>query len=330
MPQINLGSKEVSCKIVYYGPGKSGKTTNLEQVHKRAPKDAVGALTSIATEQDRTLYFDFLPLDLGKIAGMTTRFQLYTVPGQIYYDATRKLVLRGVDGIIFVADSSVVMREENRESLENLRVNLAEIGLQFHDPSDQRYVPVVLQYNKRDARDAMSIEDMQSDLNPQGSLLYFEATARDGNGVFATLKGASSLVIDRLNRLYGSGASKQRRTVEPTKPLASSGPSHVATIPSKALPPAFPALPSGSSPTPPTGEHIPTPVGVIAPAPLTGLPVKMPPDGVSPLAGSRPRQNGSSARLKASLPPSMVPVVLMIGGITVGVITVAIIAFMLW
>ena len=129
MVQINFGQREVSCKVVFYGPGMSGKTTNLEIIHKKAPKDAVGEMVSIATETDRTLYFDFLPLDLGQVAGMRTKFQLYTVPGQIYYNATRKLVLQGVDGVIFVADSNPDKMPENLESFQNLRDNLAEMGL---------------------------------------------------------------------------------------------------------------------------------------------------------------------------------------------------------
>ena len=139
MVQINFGQREVSCKVVFYGPGMSGKTTNLEIIHKKAPKDAVGEMVSIATETDRTLYFDFLPLDLGQVAGMRTKFQLYTVPGQIYYNATRKLVLQGVDGVIFVADSSPEKMAENLESLQNLRDNLAEMSLTLDD------VPLVIQ-----------------------------------------------------------------------------------------------------------------------------------------------------------------------------------------
>src|SRR6187397_750287 len=142
MVQINFALREVNCKIVYYGPGMSGKTTNLEIVHKKAPEANKGELTSIATEGDRTLFFDFMPLDLGTIAGMRTRFQLYTVPGQVYYNSTRKLVLQGVDGIVFVADSSAAMVEENLESMRNLEQNLAEYGKSLAN------LPLIIQYNK--------------------------------------------------------------------------------------------------------------------------------------------------------------------------------------
>src|SRR3954468_23070137 len=190
MVQINFGQREVSCKVVFYGPGMSGKTTNLEIIHKKAPKDAVGEMVSIATETDRTLYFDFLPLDLGQVAGMRTKFQLYTVPGQIYYNATRKLVLQGVDGVIFVADSTPEKMAENLESLQNLRDNLAEMSLNVED------VPLVLQYNKRDLPNALSVADMNAQLNPTNAPA-FEACARDGKGVFATLKEVSRLVIEK-------------------------------------------------------------------------------------------------------------------------------------
>ena len=181
MVQINFGQREVSCKIVFYGPGMSGKTTNLEVIHQKAPKQAVGEMVSIATETDRTLYFDFMPMDLGQVAGMHTKFMLYTVPGQIYYNATRKLVLQGVDGIIFVADSDPNKMSENLESLQNLRDNLAEMGLALED------IPLVLQYNKRDLPGAMPVPDMNAQMNPMG-VPTFEACARDGRGVFGTLK----------------------------------------------------------------------------------------------------------------------------------------------
>ena len=144
MVQINFAKKQVNAKVVYYGPGMSGKTTNLEVIHQRAPEGNRGELTSISTEGDRTLFFDFMPLDLGTVAGMRTCFQIYTVPGQVYYSSTRKLVLQGVDGLIFVADSSPNMMEENLESLRDLAENLAEYGRSIED------MPLVIQYNKRD------------------------------------------------------------------------------------------------------------------------------------------------------------------------------------
>ena len=204
MVQINFALREVNCKIVYYGPGMSGKTTNLEIVHKKAPESNKGELTSIATEGDRTLFFDFMPLDLGMIAGMRTRFQLYTVPGQVYYNSTRKLVLQGVDGIVFVADSSESKMEENLESLENLKNNLAEYG------KDIREIPLVLQYNKRDLPDAMPVEGLNEKLNPWG-VPYFEAVAITGEGVFPTLKCLSGMVLETLNRDHREQAAPQAR-----------------------------------------------------------------------------------------------------------------------
>src|SRR3954469_19620180 len=211
MVQINFGQREVSCKIVFYGPGMSGKTTNLEIIHQKAPKQAVGEMVSIATETDRTLYFDFMPMDLGQVAGMHTKFMLYTVPGQIYYNATRKLVLQGVDGVIFVADSDPNKMGENLESLQNLRDNLAEMGLTLDD------MPIVLQYNKRDLPTAMSVADMNARMNPTNAPA-FEACARDGKGVFATLKEVSRLVIEKLNKEHAP-ASNRRRTASSMSPV---------------------------------------------------------------------------------------------------------------
>ncbi|MDJ0521649.1 MAG: ADP-ribosylation factor-like protein, partial [Planctomycetota bacterium] len=176
MVQINFAQKEIQCKIVYYGPGMSGKTTNLELIHAKAPDDHRGELTSIATTGERTLYFDYMPLDLGQIAGISTKFQLYTVPGQIYYKSTRRLVLQGVDGIVFVADSSAEKMRENKESLADLEDNLKEIGKTLKD------LPIVMQYNKRDLPDALPVEDLQRELNSYG-FPHMEATATVGDGV---------------------------------------------------------------------------------------------------------------------------------------------------
>ena len=159
MVQINFALKEVNCKVVFYGPGMSGKTTNLEIVHQKAPEENKGELTSISTDGDRTLFFDFMPLDLGNVAGMRTKFQLYTVPGQVYYNSTRKLVLQGVDGVIFVADSDPEKMDENVESYANLIENLAEYG------KDVRELPHVIQYNKRDVPGALPVEEIDQLLN---------------------------------------------------------------------------------------------------------------------------------------------------------------------
>ncbi len=193
MASINYASKEISCKIVFYGPGLSGKTTNLQYVHKKIPPHSKGDLISLATDQDRTLFFDFLPVDIGKIHGFATKFQLYTVPGQVYYNATRKLVLRGVDGLVFVADSQRSKMDENLESLENLAENLSEYGYRVER------IPMVMQYNKRDLNFICPLEEMQRKLNPRG-LPHFEAVATKGTGVFDTLKCISKLVLDQAKR----------------------------------------------------------------------------------------------------------------------------------
>jgi mutual gliding-motility protein MglA len=193
MVSINYSSREVSCKIVYYGPGLSGKTTNLQYVHAKVPKKTRGDLISLATDADRTLYFDFLPINIGAINGFATKFQLYTVPGQVFYNATRKLVLRGVDGLVFVADSQRSKRDENIESLNNLKENLIEYGYDIYT------LPIVLQYNKRDLPDVMSIEEMQQDLN-WNNLPHFEASAVKGVGVFDTLKMITKVVLNRATK----------------------------------------------------------------------------------------------------------------------------------
>lgn len=190
MVSINYAFKEISCKIVYYGPGLSGKTTNLQYVHKKIPSNTKGELISLATDADRTLFFDFLPLNIGDIHGFSAKFQLYTVPGQVFYNATRKLVLRGVDGLVFVADSQRSKMDENLESLENLKENLREYGY------DMDKLPMVFQYNKRDLPDIASLEELEAQLNPKG-LVLFESVATTGQGVFDTLKCITKMVLDK-------------------------------------------------------------------------------------------------------------------------------------
>ncbi len=200
MVSINYSSREVCCKIVFYGPGLSGKTTNLQYVHSKVPQNSRGKLISLATEADRTLYFDFLPINIGSINGFTAKFQLYTVPGQVYYNATRKLVLRGVDGIVFVADSQVDKMDENIESLLNLEDNLVEYGYSIDE------IPVVIQYNKRDLPNVMSVEQLNAQLNKRG-WPTFEASATIGNGVFDTLKLIIKLVLDKAKN---TGTSRMK------------------------------------------------------------------------------------------------------------------------
>ena len=224
MSMINYASREINCKIVYYGPGLGGKTTNLEHVYGKVQPDTRGKLISLATETERTLFFDFLPVDLGTIRGFKTRFHLYTVPGQVYYNASRKLILKGVDGIVFVGDSQVERMEANQEAMQNLYDNMAEYGY------DLTTMPFVIQYNKRDLPNAASIRELQASLNPgwevsdparmrpiadaahPGEQLveqlttgewierapYLEAVAVSGEGVFETLKVISKLVLKAL------------------------------------------------------------------------------------------------------------------------------------
>jgi len=201
MVQINFALKEVNCKVVFYGPGMSGKTTNLEIVHQKAPEENKGELTSISTDGDRTLFFDFMPLDLGNVAGMRTKFQLYTVPGQVYYNSTRKLVLQGVDGIIFVADSDPDKMDENVESYANLIENLAEYG------KDVRELPHVIQYNKRDLPNAMPVAEIDKILNKFG-VPTFEAVAYTGEGVFPTLKTLAAMVLESIEKIDGRNPRK--------------------------------------------------------------------------------------------------------------------------
>ncbi|MGH7552566.1 MAG: GTP-binding protein [Longimicrobiales bacterium] len=192
MSMINYASREINCKLVYYGPGLGGKTTNLEYVFNKVNPETRGKLISLATEQERTLFFDFLPVDLGTIRGFKTRFHLYTVPGQVYYNASRRLILKGVDGIVFVADSQAERMDANIAALENLYENLQDYGY------DSQRLPIVLQWNKRDLQNAVPTEELRAQLNPAG-LPEFEAVAVDGRGVFDTLKAVSKMVLKSLS-----------------------------------------------------------------------------------------------------------------------------------
>lgn len=253
MVQINFARREVNCKLVFYGPGLSGKTTNLEIIHKKVPDTARGNLTSIATEQDRTLFFDFMPLDLGQVAGMKTKLFLYTVPGQVYYDSTRKLVLQGADGVSFIADSDPNRMPDNIESFKNLEKNLKDYGI------DIKKLPLVIQYNKRDLPGALSVAELNAKLNWLGAPT-FEAVAVKGEGVMQTLKGIAKLVVERLNEEYA-----------PVK----SGP----TAPSLARPPVPAAAPTvrPAAPPAPVQAHPPT-----APAPRPAAPPPPRPAAAAP------------------------------------------------
>lgn len=191
MSFVNYLTKEVNCKIVYYGPGLGGKTTNIQYVYQKTSGDSKSNMISLKTENERTLFFDFLPLDLGEIRGFKTRFHLYTVPGQVFYEASRKLILRGVDGVVFVADSQVERMEANLESWKSLEKNLTEQGY------DLQKMPIVMQWNKRDLPNITSVEDLRSSLNKL-QLAEFEAQAVNGVGVFDTLKCISKMVLSNL------------------------------------------------------------------------------------------------------------------------------------
>ncbi len=193
MSFINYSSREINCKIVYYGPGLCGKTTNLQFIYRKTRPEAKGKMITLATETERTLFFDFLPLSLGDIKGFKTRFHLYTVPGQIFYDASRKLILKGVDGIVFVADSQVERMDANIESFDNMKINLEEQGYSLSD------IPYVVQYNKRDLPNAVPIAELKKVLNING-VPDFEAVASYGLGVFETLKAVVKLVLIELKK----------------------------------------------------------------------------------------------------------------------------------
>ena len=306
MVQINFALKQVNAKVVYYGPGMSGKTTNLEVVHQRAPQENRGELTSISTDGDRTLFFDFMPLDLGTVAGMKTCFQIYTVPGQVYYNSTRKLVLQGVDGVIFIADSSASMVEENLESLRNLEANLLEYGRSLDD------VPMVIQYNKRDLTDALPLESLEQQLNPRG-LPSFEATAHTGQGVFPTLKALAASVLENIHRQQQSTGSGV-----PPRPVASEPAAPLAARPVAAQPVAEAAAPVAPLAAQPLAEAV-APVAPLAEAaaPLAAQPLaeavapaaSIPPPAVPPppaagasLSMAAPQLTRTSIRMSADTP----------------------------
>ncbi|MFK7742412.1 MAG: ATP/GTP-binding protein [Planctomycetota bacterium] len=240
MVQINFALKEVNCKVVFYGPGMSGKTTNLEIVHQKAPEENKGELTSISTDGDRTLFFDFMPLDLGNVAGMRTKFQLYTVPGQVYYNSTRKLVLQGVDGVIFVADSDPDKMDENVESYANLIENLAEYG------KDIREMPHVLQYNKRDLPNALPVAEIDKIMNKFG-VPTFEAVAYSGEGVFPTLKTLAAMVLESIEKIDGRNPRKEQ-PAPAANPIAAAA--AAAAAPASAAPAPAPAAAAPASAAP--------------------------------------------------------------------------------
>ena len=226
---FNYSTMQMAAKVVYYGPGLCGKTTNLQYIYSHTVNDARGEMVSLETETDRTLFFDLLPIDVGSIAGFTTRIQLYTVPGQVFYNTTRKLVLKGVDGVVFVADSQRPMLQANVDSFKNLEENLEEMGLSADS------IPLVLQYNKRDLRDICSVEELNQALN-RGEWPHYESSALTGEGVFETLKGISRLTLLSLKRRLAKGQ----------QPM--SGPRPAAAGPKPSAQPAPPARPGPEAP----------------------------------------------------------------------------------
>jgi signal recognition particle receptor subunit beta len=221
MVLFNYATKEITAKIVYYGPGLCGKTTNLQFVYDSLPSNNKSKMLSLATKTDRTLFFDFLPLDLGKIRGMRTKLQLYTVPGQVYYNSTRQLVLKGADGIVFVADSQDHATDANLESLQNLEDNLKRQGIRI------REIPLVIQYNKRDLPNALPVAELNAEVNKLG-VPHFESVATNGLGVEETLKGVTSLVLQHLVKKYGlEGSEPLDREIQILNPtLAAEAPPH--------------------------------------------------------------------------------------------------------
>ena len=241
MVVVSYSGKEINAKLVYYGAGLSGKTTNLESIYEAVPDSSRGKMVSMKTQSDRTLFFDLLPLDLGEIMGFKTRFLLYTVPGQVFYNATRKLVLKGADAIVFVADSEVGKMEENKESIANLRANLAEYGVNLDQMS------WVIQYNKRDLGNVYTIDELNAELNPGGKIPFFEAVAKDGKGVFETFRGISHLLMEKVTRdlrrtSMTTGAPAPKNPVPapaPPAPIAEEAPSR--SEPSRTAAPPPPA-----------------------------------------------------------------------------------------
>ena len=286
---FNYSTMQMAAKVVYYGPGLCGKTTNLQFIYGHTSTDSRGEMVSLETETDRTLFFDLLPIDVGSIAGFNTRIQLYTVPGQVFYNTTRKLVLKGVDGVVFVADSQRPMLAANLESLKNLQINLEEMNLTAET------MPIVLQYNKRDLPDVCSIEEMEQALNPHG-WPSFAASAVTGQGVFETLKGISKLTLLNLKKRLNKPGPE---TSSPGKIIAMQAPARPAFA---AAPPARPAPPAGTpvqasgpqvmpdltASTAPAAPRAAAPVAAAAPAARPGA-AAMPPKGAPLSPAARPK-----------------------------------------
>jgi mutual gliding-motility protein MglA len=283
---FNYSTMQMAAKVVYYGPGLCGKTTNLQYIYSRTAKDSRGEMVSLETETDRTLFFDLLPIDVGSIAGFSTRVQLYTVPGQVFYNTTRKLVLKGVDGVVFVADSQRPMLQANIDSFRNLEENFQEMGLSMDN------VPLVLQYNKRDLHDIASVEELNQAMN-RGNWPHFEASALTGTGVFETLKGISKLTLLALKRRLAKDQrpTPPRPAVTATRPAPQAEPAPVGVA---AAPPA-PAPLSHAAPAPaaaavaaPAPPPVAVPVVPQTPPPAAPTPAPSRPAAAAVVAPPRP------------------------------------------
>lgn len=306
MVLVNYSGKEINAKVVYYGPGLCGKTTNLEFIYGRVPQTNRGKMVSMKTRTERTLFFDFLPIDLGNLAGFQTRFLLYTVPGQVYYNATRKLVLKGVDAVVFVADSGRGKMDENIESFENLRENLAEHGLKLDE------IPLVLQFNKRDLPEVHTVEELRQALDPAGRWPWYEAVATTGEGVFETFKGVARLLLEHLTKSMGLGKGQGKKSApvggaEKIDALAGNvapaPPERTAPEPPAPEPPAPPVAyePADYEPVPPPRPRAPEP-------PSTGH--TLPPishDARPARVATAPPEEPATLHLEPATPPAAPP-----------------------
>jgi signal recognition particle receptor subunit beta len=299
---VSYSGKEINAKLVYYGCGLSGKTTNLESIYEAVPETSRGKMVSMKTQSDRTLFFDLLPLDLGEIMGFKTRFLLYTVPGQVFYNATRKLVLKGSDAIVFVVDSEVGKMEENKESLANLRANLAELGLSLDN------IPWVIQYNKRDLPNVYSVEELNKELNPGGKVPTFDAVATDGKGVFETFRGISHLLMEKVTKdlrrsTAGTGTSRAG-AVETGDAAAAARSAATHAAPQEAAAHAGRGVDYGREIELPAERPLSARVAANqAPAPQAARPAPPPPARVNP-ASAQPPHAGHAPAPPRPAPPS--------------------------
>lgn len=295
MVLFNYATKELTAKVVYYGPGLCGKTTNLQHIYDTLPGNAKGKMLSLATKTDRTLFFDFLPIDLGTIRGMKTKIQLYTVPGQVFYDTTRKLVLKGADGVVFVADSQAAMLDANQDSFENLITNLREQNLEIEN------MPHVIQYNKRDMKNVLPVADLERELN-RFSVPSFEAIAPEGDGVFETLKGISKLVLKNLGQRYGLETDDGKKNA--AKPAASKPAPPKPAAPKPAPPKPAPPKPAPPKPAPPKpAPPKPAPPKPASPAPKPAAAMPAAPKPLPPKpAPAAPTPKPSASKINPSAP----------------------------